>query len=105
MSSVSLHAQPVNYRAGRKYTLTFLPSEPGFIVRRDDGQEALIPKALFLKLARGSGLRAQILQAMRQPRRPVRFEAGSPEECAENYQRSLVPAGSEDARSLRNPIR
>jgi hypothetical protein len=38
---------------------------------------------------------------VRTPGKPVRFECGEPAECAENYQRSLVRSGTQDAASLR----
>ena len=87
-----------------RYTLTWLPRTSEFRVRREDGEVVHIPAALFRKLARGAtGLRGTVAQAVRSAGTPVRFACGQPAECAENYQRSLVRAGTEDARSLRNP--
>jgi hypothetical protein len=86
------------------YTLTWLPRESEFRVRREHGEVAYVPAPLFRKLARGAtGLRSTIDRAVRRAGEPVRFERGQPAECAENYQRSLVRAGSEDARSLKHP--
>jgi hypothetical protein len=85
-----------------RYTLTWLPEENTFRVRRDDGEVAYISAPMFRSLASGAtGLRDMMDQAVRKPGKPVRFECGAPAECAENYQRSLVRSGSEDAASLR----
>ena len=89
------------------YTLTWMPDENAFRIRREDGELAYLQAPLLRKLVSSSaeGLRSTLDRAMKNPGKPVRFESGAPAECGENYQRSLVPAGSEDARSLRNPIR
>jgi hypothetical protein len=86
------------------YTITWLSRQMEFRVRREDGEVAYVPAPLFRKLARGEkGLRSTIDQAVRKAGEPVRFECGQPAECNENYRRSLVRAGSEDAWSLRHP--
>ncbi|MGA2030777.1 MAG: hypothetical protein ABSG68_00845 [Thermoguttaceae bacterium] len=85
-----------------RYTLTWLSKENAFRVRREDGEVAHVPAAMFRKLAGSAmGLRSTMNQAVRKAGEPVRFEYGKPAECAENYQRSLVRAGSADAASLR----
>jgi hypothetical protein len=85
-----------------RYTLTWLPEESAFALRREDGKVAYISAPMFHKLVRGAtGLRSTMDQAVKSAGRPVRFECGEPAECAENYQRSLVRAGTEDTKSLR----
>lgn len=85
-----------------RYTLTWLPEENAFCIRREDGEAAYISAPVFHKLVRGAAaLRSTMEQAMRKAGKPVRFECGQPAECGENYQRSLVRAGTEDAKSLR----
>jgi len=85
-----------------RYTLTWLPKKDAFCVCREDEQVAYIPAATFRSLVSGATrLRKRMEQAERYPGKPVRFEQGAPVECAENYQRSLVRPGTEDAASLR----
>ena len=86
-----------------RYTLTWLPEENAFCVRREDSEVAHIQAPVFRELVKSApGLQSTLDQAVRKPGKPVRFEQGAPVECAENYQRSLVRSGSEDARSLKN---
>ncbi len=87
-----------------RYTLTWLPEENAFCIRREDGEVAYIPAPVFHKLVRGAaGLHSAMDRAVKNAEKPVRFECGQPAECGENYQRSLVRAGTEDAKSLRLP--
>ena len=83
-------------------TLTWLPEENAFRIRREDGEVAYLQAPVFRKLVGSAeGLRSTLDRAIRSPDKPVRFECGEPAECAENYQRSLVRSGTEDAASLR----
>ena len=85
-----------------RYTLTWLPNEKAFCVCREDGEVVSIPSPVFRRLVSSApGLRSTLDEAVRKPGKRVRFEQGAPLECAENYQRSLVRAGTEDAASLR----
>jgi hypothetical protein len=84
-----------------RYTITWLPDEDSFRVRREDGEVAYLQAPIFRKLVSHAAKLAKLrTDAMRHPETPIRFECGAPAECAENYQRSLVKRGTEDSRSL-----
>ena len=84
-----------------RYTITWLPEENTFRIRREDGEVTYIPAGMFRKMVSHAADLAKLrTDAVQHPETPIRFECGAPPECAENYQRSLVKRGSSDARSL-----
>ena len=88
-----------------RYTLTWLPEENTFRICREDGKVVYVQAPMFSELVSDAPvLKRTMARALEAPEKPVRFRCGTPmapRECAENYQRSLVRFGSEDAGTLR----
>jgi hypothetical protein len=84
-----------------RFAITYCPEERVFALSCEEYGTTYLPEHLVPELACGGArLEAAVRQATKNPETPVTFSVGRPAECSENYQRSLVRAGSEDAASL-----